>query len=534
MEYTTRGVCGQEGCRERRYYLENGLWFCRRGHQQEGRQVEEDPEDFGTQGRTSRVKKAAAEKATKTFRGRQAYRLFLHVYQLILWKQCYALVNTRGFPDQFEHVVRDLWGLWLGTFEDQIKEQDEPDEQPELFSSQPTQVDGPADAKPRIRKAKWPRMIDSISLCYLGAFLMRLPVSVGDFHLMVMRGDVPYLRVVRDIPRDMRDNLPPEFISILEPRRLLQAEELHTAVGDLVLLYHSKFSMKFPSVNWPILLYRYIKRLAIPIDVYPTVKKLQELLGLVFEYPGTIIGRRKPLELPELQLMSLIVVATKLLFPFDRKKRYPSTTKEPAVQVMDWNHWAEIQGRFDNRETSRGKIGKGNEVNVTEKDVFEMTPAQLDEYMDWYESSWLDASKPPSRLANLFPLGPSARSRPGTPSVEINEGEALDAMVQISTGQLKSKKVIPSKGSESESDTPRPGSSYARFRTESDLLDEARPFYETAAKVVGVSLSTLVRGVLQAENKITRWLAEQRKAEFLGESLGMGRARDSGDEMDVD
>lgn len=35
MEYVTRGVCGQEGCRERRYFLDNGLWFCRRGHLQE-------------------------------------------------------------------------------------------------------------------------------------------------------------------------------------------------------------------------------------------------------------------------------------------------------------------------------------------------------------------------------------------------------------------------------------------------------------------------------------------------------------------
>lgn len=35
MEYVTRGVCGQEGCRERRYYLDNGLWYCRRGHLQE-------------------------------------------------------------------------------------------------------------------------------------------------------------------------------------------------------------------------------------------------------------------------------------------------------------------------------------------------------------------------------------------------------------------------------------------------------------------------------------------------------------------
>lgn len=33
---------------------------------------------------------------------------------------------------------------------------------------------------------------------------------------MVMRGDVPFIRIVKIIPRDMRDKLPQEFISILE------------------------------------------------------------------------------------------------------------------------------------------------------------------------------------------------------------------------------------------------------------------------------------------------------------------------------
>ncbi|GLI77478.1 hypothetical protein PoHVEF18_005768 [Penicillium ochrochloron] len=66
MEYVTRGVCGQEGCRERRYYLDNGLWFCRRGHLQEGRQIEEDPDDFGTQGKKHRVKKEKEERSRKS------------------------------------------------------------------------------------------------------------------------------------------------------------------------------------------------------------------------------------------------------------------------------------------------------------------------------------------------------------------------------------------------------------------------------------------------------------------------------------
>ena len=33
---------------------------------------------------------------------------------------------------------------------------------------------------------------------------------------MVMRGEVPFIRIVKDIPREMRDRLPQEFISLLE------------------------------------------------------------------------------------------------------------------------------------------------------------------------------------------------------------------------------------------------------------------------------------------------------------------------------
>ncbi|PYH64700.1 TFIIB-type zinc finger domain-containing protein [Aspergillus vadensis CBS 113365] len=531
MEYITRGVCGQEGCRERRYYLDNGLWFCRRGHQQEGRQVEEDPEDFNTQGRTSRVKKAAAEKSQKTYRGRQAYSLFLQVYQLILWKQCHALVHHRGFPSELESVVRDLWALRLETYAEKINDPSEQDEEPEFFSSQVTSgLDGSDDTRFRGRQATWPRLIDSIALCYLGALLMRLPVGVGDFYGMVMRGDVPFIRIVKIIPRDMRDKLPQEFISILETTRLLQAEHLHGAVSDLLLLYHNKFNMQFPSLNWPVLLYKYVKRLALPLDIHPAAKKLQHLLGFDFEYPTSISGRRRPLQLPELQLVALVVITTKLLFPFDDVERYPATVEEPTVQVIDWNLWSQIQRHYDNRETPAGQLGKGKEILVTERDVFSMTPSELDDYMNWYENSWLDPSKVSNPLADLFPTGPSAgESQTTALTPDVTDEEALDELIKASTSQLRSRQVI----ADNDLETPRPGCSYTRYRTESDLPDTARSFYETAAKVAGVSLSTLIRAVSQAENKINRWLEEKRRVEYFG-SMGMEFTRDSSADPDND
>lgn len=95
--------------------------------------------------------------------------------------------------------------------------------------------------------------------------------------------------------------------------------------------------------------------------------------------------------------MTLIVIATKLLFPFDDITRYPESAKEPTTQSIDWQLWAQVQRHFDQRETANGRIGKGNEVLINEKDVFNMTPSQLDEYLSWYENSWLDSSRGMSR-----------------------------------------------------------------------------------------------------------------------------------------
>lgn len=147
MEYTiTRGVCGQEGCRERRYYLDNGLWFCRRGHQQEVHPyrilvpttaIENywmliDHLTLCRVDKSKKIRRIMERRAGRTawrkmwsrkarrvrtfffisdqqctnfwiaYRGQRAYSLFLQIYQLILWKQCHALVHDRGFPAQFE------------------------------------------------------------------------------------------------------------------------------------------------------------------------------------------------------------------------------------------------------------------------------------------------------------------------------------------------------------------------------------------------------------------------------------------------
>lgn len=149
--------------------------------------------------------------------------------------------------------------------------------------------------------------------------------------------------------------------------------------------------MQFPALNWPILLFQYIRRLALPIEVYPAVKNLRELVGFKFTFPGVTSSKRQILHRsPETQLVSLIVVVTKLLFSFDKIRRYPVSGNEPTTQAVDWTVWSQVQRQFANRDNAEGHITRGEEILTTEKDVFQMDPSQLDDYMDWYENSWLD------------------------------------------------------------------------------------------------------------------------------------------------
>ena len=77
----------------------------------------------------------------------------------------------------------------------------------------------------------------------------------------------------------------------------------------------------------------------------------------------------------------------------DDIKRYPSSAKEPASQIMDWNVWRQALKQFDDREIVRGRIAKGDEIFVRDLDVLNMGVDQLDQYMDWYENKWLDTGK---------------------------------------------------------------------------------------------------------------------------------------------
>lgn len=54
----------------------------------------------------------------------------------------------------------------------------------EMFSSQASQAESSDEMgfKAAGQYLEWPRIVDTIGLCYLAAILMRLPICINDFH----------------------------------------------------------------------------------------------------------------------------------------------------------------------------------------------------------------------------------------------------------------------------------------------------------------------------------------------------------------
>lgn len=238
--------------------------------------------------------------------------------------------------------------------------------------------------------------------------------------------------------------------------------------------------------------------------------------------------------------MVILVISTKLLFPFDGLTRHPATSKEPSTQSMNWRVWMHAQREFADHHHRDGRIGTEEAIQLTDKDVVDMKHSQLDDYMDWYEKNWLDTSKEETPIAKMFPVSRSESEAAANPDSALassaedhNTEAALTVLLQTAMRDILSTKPIPIQEEEDlEEDIARPGDWYQRYRWESALPETARAFYELAAQLAGISLPTLIRAVSIAEFRVAKWHENQRRSEYL-KQFGAELGDEEAYEMDV-
>ena len=431
--------------------------------------------------------------------------------------------------------------------------------QSQVFSSQSENESGASQTtrgSRRRRQAKTDGAInlsETVVICYLGALLLRVPCTVADLIARVDDGALLYYRAGREVPGNLKERLPGEFQVLLEPQTVLQAAGLHRKILELGTLLSAEFGMVLPAINHPLLLHHWMQDLALPIEVYAATQRLARLLGVDFtvHLEGKTNSNRV-LQYPEVRLMALLVVSTKLFFPIDDIDRYPLSANDLSVLEMDWSAWVA------SHSTSRNKISHdeggddsdcSNDDNKTEtmrsmtfpegskmseSDCLAMGEAELDRYLDWYEANLASESvREHGRagkdadfrrtLMRMFPTQSSSRPTVATStsalaSVGDGEGrgpEGEDTSNLASTTQrlrrvqqnLRVKKIVVSGGEnegedEGRNDIARIGSFYRRHREAKELEGPTRLLYTKAAELAGISLDGITAAVFATERKL--------------------------------
>lgn len=215
--------------------------------------------------------------------------------------------------------------------------------------------------------------------------------------------------------------------------------------------------------------------------------------------------RFKRLDHPDILLISCVVFATKLLYPFDGIERPPVSYRDPSSLQLDWEQW---------RELMRDPESEGLERRVMHQlqpdDAWTMNDKKIDDYLDWYEETQVKTGNESQELKELFPLADRRLQRPRP---ELTEDEIDD---RLRTAQSYIRSVRPEKGGWFK----RIGEDHAVYRTTDDLPGVAKAFYSKAADISGLSLGVLVKAVHALELKVQRWSTRERKAEVEANGSG--------------
>ncbi|KAK3063151.1 hypothetical protein LTS18_002630, partial [Coniosporium uncinatum] len=371
-----------------------------------------------------------------------------------------------------------------------------------------------------------PKLIDTLALIYIAVRLLLIPVTLGDLIEWANNGELVYIRAIKATTPQMQRRLPGEYYNALEASSLLEPGQLLDAVTDLQLLYERECGMQIPELNAPLLIHRMMSELALPLEVYPATKRLMNIIPA--GRSGEKGKRLNLLEHPEVYLSSLLVVAVKLLFPFDTLKRYPRTSKEFAATAMDWEHWGQTIASPPHSHSDREKASYRSAMSVSEKDVMDMSTSQLDSYLDFFGQTFIEPEtqdederyKVDFRLRwELFPVPRTSKApeRHRDPAAEAQKRyethwERESQIIKEVQRRLKqSRAVTDAEAQGLGREVRRPGSMYPRYSSEEELVGPASLLFQKVADLVGLKLGTLIDGVLAAEKRLEYWARARRK-----------------------
>ena len=439
------------------------------------------------------------------------------------------VVGWVATADFCQVLAKDIWVLRLQTIQSKVSHESETDTEglsSQVFSSQ-SESEAESDSRSSRRsrrddakpKEGTPNLSDLLSICYIATLLLRIPMTVANMHGWINRGELLFYRGSREVSLPMRERLPPRYQRLLEPQELLPPEKLHKSIVRTLAMYNKEFGMVIPPINSSLVLYRWIKDLALPLEVFAACQRLAKILNVDGTFVLTFnVGTNVVLRYPETRLMALVVVATKLLFPFDHIERQTNSATDLSALSLDWNAWAEVHKAEQDTQHPQAQLTFEQAFKLDESECLEAADDTLDAYLDWYEETVAsedvrghgrEAQDADLRRTffRMFPRrsdqwpGKQLHTRPPAETSAKNISEIQSVLLRPRVVQLTAGRKVD-----------QVGTSYRRIRHAEDLSGPAKVFYGKAAELAGLPPEGMVRAVFLTERKLGKSEERLRKS----------------------
>lgn len=489
----------------------------------------EDDMDFNSKGRKTVKRKEKAPKKAPIYYVKEWERkkFLIYAHQLILRKQLWWLTHELGLPEELEEIIRSLWEIRVNVLADQIGASGAD----MMFSSQAEKVLADSDNDDEEAKTKFtkplplkdmPKLIDTLGIIYLGMYILRLPVFLGDLLLWVNTGGLLYTHAFDELPQDMRVKMDRVGLTRTRRRNLLKMDALQNRTYRLVRAFQDELGMALPPLNVPLCLYRMIQDLSLPPEVYPASKIVAAYAKFDFDYP-TARTQYTTRSIPDRKLAGVLVTTVKLLYPFDNVPRIPLVKNEPGVAVIDWSKWNRNRRRLKQRDP-KFELTYPEGMKVTEHDIVQMKPTDMDHYMDWFENHMLesrdfaieDKNKQNvflEKMYGCFPLkGTAATSAANSKPLSLEELQAakIEALKATQADLIHRQPVPMNDETHKPKIKHRPGNMYPLSKPGELPPDgHMKEFMLAVGTLVGITLEDVVHATYEVEKQLTKWVKQQ-------------------------
>lgn len=326
-EWSSGPRCGVNNCRSHLWRSERGQRICQNGHVRHGDiEMADDEEDFygGGGRRMTQASQATVVDDSDTrrlYKGPEARKLLLMAIQVVLREQVHWLMKRQFVAPEIEPLVKALYAIYS--------------EHAVLGADRGSTRDTDGHQLPRIRLSA------TVSICRLACLLMRLPIYSYDFVRWIKYDRFPYLMAHNIVPNEITSRMGQGLLLPLIPSDIVSTNHIHDESKKLIDLFYRTARIDFPPVSIHSLLYKIIRDLFLPPEIYPGV--LQILTDRYRQNYGLFcIEGMKSIEL---RVFAAVFVCTKLFYGLDNTQRRPTNVDEPAANIVDWDLWAAMVRR---------------------------------------------------------------------------------------------------------------------------------------------------------------------------------------------